>query len=55
MYGKGVFYEGRAGTHPAAHAEAKESKIDAIFGPEYDVDTIDDDGVVTSQGIGEGS
>lgn len=48
MYGKGVFYEDALQELiPPAYEEAlKESKIDAVSAPEYDVDTIDDNGVV---------
>ncbi len=48
MYGKGVFYEDALQELiPPAYQEAlTESKIDAVSAPEYDVDTIDENGVV---------
>ncbi len=48
MYGKGVFYEDAVNeVLPDAYEEAvKESELDTVGRPEFDIDTIDDDGVV---------
>lgn len=48
MYGKGVFYEDAINDLiPAAYSEAlKESELKAVSQPEFDVDTIDENGVV---------
>ncbi len=48
MYGKGVFYEDAINDIlPAAYADAaKESGLTIVSQPEFDVDTIDDNGVV---------
>ena len=48
MYGKGVFYEDAINdVLPAAYADAaKESGLEIVSQPEFDVDTIDDNGVV---------
>lgn len=48
MYGKGVFYEDAINDIiPAAYTDAaKESKLDIVSRPEFDVETIDDNGVV---------
>ena len=53
MYGKGVFYEDALQELiPPAYQEAlTESKIDAVSAPEYDVDTIDENGGRKSQGF----
>ena len=48
MYGKGVFYEDAINDIiPAAYTEAaKESALEIVSQPEFDVETIDDNGVV---------
>ena len=48
MYGKGVFYEDALNEIiPAAWAEASaEAKLDMVSRPEFDVESIEDDGVV---------
>lgn len=48
MYGKGVFYEDAINEIiPAAWAEAsKEAALDMVSRPEFDVESIEDDGVV---------
>lgn len=48
MYGKGVFYEEALNeVIPDAYTEAlKESALDVVSRPEFDVETIDDDGVL---------
>ncbi len=48
MYGKGVFYEDAINdVLPAAYtAAAKESGLDIVSQPEFDVDNIDDNGVI---------
>lgn len=48
MYGTGVFYEDAVNDLiPDAYTEAlKESGIDAVSQPEFDIDTIDENGVV---------
>ncbi|MBQ8747076.1 MAG: trigger factor [Clostridia bacterium] len=48
MYGKGVFYEDAINeVLPTAYADAaKESGLEIVSQPEFDVDTIDDNGVV---------
>ena len=48
MYGKGVFYEDALNdVLPAAYeAAAKESALEIVSRPEFDVDTIDENGVV---------
>ena len=48
MYGKGVFYEEAINEClPAAFEEAaKASKLDIVGQPEFDIDTIGDDGVI---------
>ena len=48
MYGKGVFYEDALNALiPGVYEEAlKESKLDVVSRPDFDVKSIDDDGVV---------
>ena len=48
MYGKGVFYEDAINELiPTAYPEAaKESGLDIVGSPEFDIDTIDENGVV---------
>ena len=50
MYGKGVFYEDAINDLiPAAYTEAlEESKLDVVSQPEFDVVSIDDNGLVLS-------